>query len=196
MFYAAMTNGDIRTYDAATGSLLNTVHVGSVLAGMDISPDGKFLLVAEDVKNPYPGKINGVIHKVDLATGAITNFSMPFFGLEGPFHDIAMFENGMALATTRFRGSGNSTTYALDTTAGTFTYLTNQSSQAAIALSSADRRHAVVGAGFNVQLSGAIFGIAGDGSIQLEKDTGGLRPIAVTADGSLFATKQIVYDAS
>ena len=187
--YAALTGGGVAVYDTASGALLNTIAVGSFLAGIDISPDGSFLLVVED--NGAPGNITGTVHKVDIATGTVTDFSKAFFSIEGPFHDIAILDNGLAIATTRIRGSGNTNTYSLNTATGVFSFLTFGSPQAPIVMPSADRRHVALAQGFNVSGPNQLYSLAGNGSIQLDRSLGpassGQSVAAYSADGALFA---------
>src|SRR5438105_37877 len=42
-----VNDGDLRIYSAASGQLVSTIHVGTRLGAIDLSPDGKSLLVAE-----------------------------------------------------------------------------------------------------------------------------------------------------
>ena len=47
IYTSGRTDGAVRVYDANTGQLLETWQVGTKLAGIDLSPDGSFLIVAE-----------------------------------------------------------------------------------------------------------------------------------------------------
>ncbi len=189
--YAALTGGGVAVYDTASGTLLQTIPVGSFLAGIDISPDGSYLLVVEDNITPSGG-VTGIIHKVDIATGTVTDYSLAFFGIEGPFHDVAIFDNGLAIATTKIRGSGATTTYQLNTETGVFSFLAGTSAQAPIVMASADRRSVALAQGFNVSGPNQIYGLAGNGSIALQTTisppSSGQSIAAYSADGSLFAT--------
>jgi hypothetical protein len=60
-----VNDGDLRIYSASTGALVNTIHLGTRLGAVDLSPDGTFLMVTELA--PTAG--NATVYKVDLATG-------------------------------------------------------------------------------------------------------------------------------
>jgi len=195
--YVARVDGIVEIYDAFSGQLLRSLQVGSFLGGIDISPDGTYLLVVENVQS-FGGTINSIVHKVDLSTGAITDFSMVFGGIEGPFHDVAIFENGLAVVTSRIRGSGATTTYTLDTNSGVFSFLASPSAQAPIVMSSADRRHIALAQGFNVSGPEQLYDLAANGAIRLGASYGvgraGNSNGAFSSDGSLFASGDIVHD--
>ncbi len=70
--------------------------------GIDITPDGNTLYVAEGQRNAT----QGLIRKVDLRTGAVTNLTYALDRNEGGTWDIAIAANGLALFTTQFEGSG------------------------------------------------------------------------------------------
>ena len=42
-----VNDGNLRIYNAATGALVDTIHLGTRLGAIDLSPDGTFLLVTE-----------------------------------------------------------------------------------------------------------------------------------------------------
>jgi len=117
-------DGDLRIYDASTGALVNTIHVGTRLGGVDLSPDGTFLMVTELA----PAAGTNTVYKVDLATGAVQSFTVPIdppssLGASDttPFYDVAVLSNGTALLTVSLQGGGSGESKILDLATGTFT---------------------------------------------------------------------------
>jgi hypothetical protein len=70
--------------------------------GIDITPDGNTLYVAEGQRSAT----QGMIRKVDLRTGTVTNLTYALGRGEGGAWDITVAANGLALFTSRFEGSG------------------------------------------------------------------------------------------
>ncbi|HEU0099171.1 MAG TPA: M10 family metallopeptidase C-terminal domain-containing protein [Allosphingosinicella sp.] len=106
--YTSGTDGAVRVYDADTGALLSTWQVGTKLAGIDLSPDGSFLLVieAEPVSSTYAdpwwnNRFTVAVYKIDTATGEKTTFLHEATGFEWAFHDVAILANGTALLTQK-----------------------------------------------------------------------------------------------
>src|SRR5262245_33466345 len=61
--------GRVERYSVPAQSLLNPFPVGTVLNGADITMDGNYLYVTEQQTSGS----RGIVHKVDLNTGAVTN---------------------------------------------------------------------------------------------------------------------------
>lgn len=98
ILYISTSGGDIDRYNTQTGSFLTPFAVGGSLLGMDLSPDGTTLAVADTTRTG--------IDLVSTSTGAVTpvNFT-PAFGEGGAF-SVAYESNGNLLVTTKFQGSG------------------------------------------------------------------------------------------
>src|SRR6185436_14136255 len=77
--YSADRDGHLRVYNALTGQLINDWLVGQNLAGIDISPNGSFLVITD--------RNVAAAYKVDTATGAVTTFSYVTGVYESPFFD-------------------------------------------------------------------------------------------------------------
>jgi hypothetical protein len=90
--------------------------VGVDLNGADITTNGAFLYAGEE----QTGATQGIVRKVDLATGTRTNVFYDLGGFEGGVWDIAIMSNGKALVTTKFNGSGSVMLRRLDTSNDTF----------------------------------------------------------------------------
>jgi sugar lactone lactonase YvrE len=67
------------------------------LNGLDISPDGSFLIVAQSATNGG----NGTFHRLDLKTGEVTNITYPRASGEDGGWDVAIGSHGRALVTTQ-----------------------------------------------------------------------------------------------
>ncbi|HET9640639.1 MAG TPA: M10 family metallopeptidase C-terminal domain-containing protein [Allosphingosinicella sp.] len=128
--YTSGTDGAVRVYDADSGELLSTWQVGAKLGGIDLSPDGSFLIVleAEPISSTYSNywpdnRFTVAAHKVDTATGAVTTFLHESTGFEWAFHDVAILTNGNALITGKVLPGWSAWAYPelLDTQTGTFT---------------------------------------------------------------------------
>ncbi len=96
--------GSVQRYDVASQTLLAPLAVGTSLNGADITPDGSSLYVTEGQTNTSTGQ--GLVHKVDLTSGAVTDLAFPLNYLEGGSWDLAVGSAGTALFDTMFNGSG------------------------------------------------------------------------------------------
>jgi hypothetical protein len=102
LLYIATDRGVVERYSPMQRMLLAPWKVGNNLKGIDITPDGSSILVADSVR----GATGGFIRRVDTSTGAVTNLVYQRGGLEGGSYDVAIFANNKALFTTTFEGSG------------------------------------------------------------------------------------------
>jgi Ca2+-binding RTX toxin-like protein len=124
--YAAGADGWIRVYDASTGGQVDSWHVGTTLGGMDISPDGSFLMVTERAplatNGGYYDRVLTIgAYKVSTATGAATTYATTARGLDYTFYDVAVLSNGQALFSQDFSGSGFVSLKVLTLSTGAFT---------------------------------------------------------------------------
>lgn len=94
--YASTSSGNIERFDVRTGRLLTPFKVGVSLGGLDITPDGQFLYVAEQ----QPGTTQSLIRKVNAQTGAVTNLGFNRVGAESGSFDVTILNNGKAFFTT------------------------------------------------------------------------------------------------
>src|SRR5205085_664125 len=76
LLYITTSSGVVQRWDVASQQLLSAWNVGAFLNGADITPDGNWLYVTESV--PITGHL-GVLHKVNLATGAVTDATSDTF---------------------------------------------------------------------------------------------------------------------
>lgn len=111
-----VNDGDLRIYNAATGALVETIHVGTRLGGIDLSPDGSFLMVTELA----PAAGLATVYKVGLASGSVQAYSYHDVRVEAAFYDVAVLSDGTALLTLGINGSGSAAMEILDPVSGTF----------------------------------------------------------------------------
>ncbi len=107
LVYMATSDGDIQTFDVATKALTSRVHIGTTLSGLDISPDGSFLLVAEQTYVSGTQSNTDTLHMVALPSWSVSNltFSTQYNAESGVF-DVAVARPDFVLATTSYLGSG------------------------------------------------------------------------------------------
>jgi hypothetical protein len=98
ILYISTSGGDIDRYNTQTGSFLTPFTVGGSLLGMDLSPDGKTLAVADTSRTG--------IDLVSTSTGAVTPVNFTPASGEGGAFTVAYESNGNLLVTTEFQGSG------------------------------------------------------------------------------------------
>jgi hypothetical protein len=100
--YISSSSGTVRTFNLATRTFGATYNLGGSLNGLDISRDNSFLLIAQSNTTSN----QGTFHKVNLASGAVTDihYTLAFYETGG--WDVAIASNGVALVTTEFAGSG------------------------------------------------------------------------------------------
>ena len=102
LHYISTNDGKILRLDVRTREFLAPFDVGIQLGGIDITPDGSAIYVAEQ----EPGTTQSFIRKVDPESGAVTNLTFDRVGLEAGAYDLAVMNNGKAIFTTNYRGTG------------------------------------------------------------------------------------------
>ena len=102
LHYISTNDGKILRLDVRTREFLAPFDVGIQLGGIDITPDGSAIYVAEQ----EPGTTQSIIRKVDPESGAVTNLTFDRVGLEAGAYDLAIMNNGKAIFTTNYRGTG------------------------------------------------------------------------------------------
>ncbi len=100
--YISTADGFVWPYHLASGTFGVPYHLGGLLNAVDIAPDDSFLLVSQFAG----GLTQGVFHKLDLASGAVTKITYTRASGEGNPWDVAVGPNGLALATLDVPGSG------------------------------------------------------------------------------------------
>lgn len=93
---------ELRRYDLSTNTYLDPIKLGGRTLGMDISPDGSTLAVA----NTAYGNGSNYVDLVNLKTGTSSRvqFGQSFFG--GGTFSVAYDSQGKLLVSSQFQGSG------------------------------------------------------------------------------------------
>jgi hypothetical protein len=121
--YIATSDGFIEPYNLSTGRLETAYNLGGWLNGVDIAPDDSYLLIAQYAT----GVAQGMYHKLDLASGAVTNinYALASPGGEVGGWDVAIGSNGLALVTTQFFGYGETPVRQIDLATNAITIRTD-----------------------------------------------------------------------
>src|SRR6266481_4305936 len=97
-----ITSGStVLRYQLATDSFLAPFQLSGNLMGLDISPDGNTLIVAD-----YSATSNVWVHVVNLTSGQSSQVFFPAAFYESGTFAVAFGGDGAALITSRFAGSG------------------------------------------------------------------------------------------
>jgi len=99
-----ITQSEVVRYNTATNTYLSPIPIYGDLMGLDLSPDGNTLLVADQLH--ATDKL--WVHQVDLQTLTVRKVEFPRDPgwLDGGTFAIAFGNDGAALITARFHGSG------------------------------------------------------------------------------------------
>ncbi|WP_157218844.1 calcium-binding protein [Flavisphingomonas formosensis] len=164
--YASYSDGTIRVLDSASREVEAVWHVGTNLGGIDLSPDGSFLLVTEQqsvVLHPATATQNAFetikAYRVDTATGHVTAFPVDVeTSYPIPFHDVAILDDGTARLSL---GTYERSVYALDTNTGDYTRTGQSYGGTGVLLTSHDRSEVLYSGSNQSDAPLAIFGPAG-----------------------------------
>jgi hypothetical protein len=117
-----ITSGaSVLRYQIGTNSFLTPFTLGGNLAGLDLSPDGNTLVVADRTRDAS----NIWVHVVDLRTGASSKVNFPRYSLEGGTFTVAYGSDNHVLITSMFEGSGWIPLRRLNPATGAWTTLNN-----------------------------------------------------------------------
>jgi WD40 repeat protein len=196
LLYIATEHGTIERYQPTTGMALSSWKVGNNLRGIDLSPDGSTLLVADALR----GATAGFIRRVDTATGAVTNLTYTRSSGEGGAWDVAIFNNGQAMFTTTWEGTGSPTqvrtiNLATDTISNAGLSLTADGYSASLVARSADRSTGFLGdSGTSTGPIRTYKAMTGSFSSPINTNTNlDQRPMAVNRNGTQFALEAGPY---
>ncbi|MBU4435858.1 MAG: hypothetical protein KKC14_15770, partial [Alphaproteobacteria bacterium] len=140
--FATTTGGYVEAFDTASGDLKGRWKVGVSLGGMDVSPDGRYLFVTDAVTNTStdPNVFKGLaaVHRLDLVTGAVTDFTIQVSSSDRSFCDVAVGADGTVMLTQSAL-SGSTPLWILDVGTGQFTAIAGAHNPSGILSVSADR---------------------------------------------------------
>lgn len=117
MAYAIDAAGYVTALDAVTGQERGHWKVGTSLGGLDLSADGR-LLVATEGQLAAAG---AVVHVVDLATGAVKDYTLAISGTTSVFRDAVFDANGKVILSQYDSAGGSTALTTLDPATGVFT---------------------------------------------------------------------------
>lgn len=100
--YISSSDGNILRYDIATGTFLPSIELGGLPAGMDLSPNGDQLAVADRASSAT----QVWVHIVNLPTLTARKLTAPKAFYEGGTWSVAYAADGSLLTTSQFNGSG------------------------------------------------------------------------------------------
>jgi len=135
--YVATGDGHVSLVDTTTGQTKTNITVGTQLGGMDVSADGRYLVVTEgklvDRSSPggSPAKM-AVVHVVDLQTNTVKDYATFVNGWDLSFQDAAFTSDGKILLSQNFDGSGFVSVTTLDLATGSFTAGTTKYGQSGV----------------------------------------------------------------
>ncbi|HTS18944.1 MAG TPA: hypothetical protein VMP11_15330 [Verrucomicrobiae bacterium] len=138
LLYMTVTN-QVQRYDLINGVYLAPLTVGGNLRGIDISPDNNTLVVADST---FSGSSNWV-YVVDLPSGASQQVNFPLSFYEAGTWAVAFGEDGAALITSEFQGSGWTPMRRYDPSTETYTVVASPRQHSMVSASGDGRTMAV-----------------------------------------------------
>ncbi len=102
LLYISQEQGTIARYDVLADEFLAPYDVGNELNGLDITPDGNDLYVAEVVFGPT----QGFVRKVRTPDGTVTNLTYDLTQSEEGSWDVVIMSNDKGFFTAQRSGSG------------------------------------------------------------------------------------------
>jgi len=123
--YVSNSEGWVTALNVSTGDLVGRWKVGDQLGGMDVSPDGRILLATEAKVEASSGdqwsySSTITVHQLDLTTGVVKDLTTKASGYDRGFYDVAITDDGKAILTQNFAGSGWVPLTTLDLATGAF----------------------------------------------------------------------------
>ena len=183
LLYVTTGQGTVERIDLATMSLLAPWNVGTSLNGADITPDGSALFVTEDGRyadDPTTEGPDAIVHKVNLASGTVTDITYALGFQEVGGLDAQVAANGKVYVTSGRTGSSVlSELVEIDVATGAASRRQGVRTYTGALLSrSADRRTLILGAGTAWDVQGGTITDLGGGALEYG--------FPVSRDGRLF----------
>jgi Ca2+-binding RTX toxin-like protein len=190
--YVTGRDGYLSVIDTDSGAVKAHLKVGSQLGGIELSPDGRYLAIAEHEVADATGSLSDArgtakVHVVDLQTGTVTDYATTVTNFTLGFADVAFLTNGKLVLTHDGAGSGNTAIEILDLSTGAFDLSSKSYYQSSMLKVSADHQTVLLS---TLGLSaGVLATLTLDGGQIVEKSlTGGSSLAAISGNGSLIAT--------
>ncbi|MDR7229106.1 Ca2+-binding RTX toxin-like protein [Caulobacter sp. BE264] len=145
--YVSNSEGYISALNTATGEVSARWKVGVQLGGMDLSTDGRYIVVAERALENGKGSqwsytATAKIHVLDTLTGQVKDYATQVNGYEGSFYDVAFTSDNKVIFTQSGYGSG-APLASLDLATGVFTRSSQSYSQTDTITTTVDRSKAL-----------------------------------------------------
>ncbi|WP_170842024.1 calcium-binding protein [Sphingomonas gellani] len=138
--------GTVTAYSVATGAFANSWTIGKTLGGIDVSPDGRYLVATEQQNGPATGSgfnsaTDFYVYRLDLTSGVATTYTSHLSGYVASYADVSFLPDGKALLTQNYPGSGWVPLTTLDFDSGIFTASSQIYAQSGTLTASPDRSH-------------------------------------------------------
>ena len=113
--YVAGFDGVLRIFDAASGALLTSLTLGGNLQGIDISPDGSFLLVTNSTAETVDDITVSTVFRVEIASLTTSSYTIQTSGTfpPGGLFDVVITAGNRAMVTMGGVATFN-TVYTID----------------------------------------------------------------------------------
>ena len=133
VIYISSSDGQVLRYHLASASFLAPISTGGEPSGIDLSPDGNVLAVADRSRSDT----QVWVHRVDLDADdpESTKLTASRAFMEGGTWTVAFDATGKLLVTSRFEGSGWAPMRRFDVVTGTYSPLANVSGETMISAS-------------------------------------------------------------
>lgn len=175
-------NDSIQRYSLATQAFLDPIWLGGRTLGMDLSPDGNTLAVA----NTSRGATQNFVDLIDLNSGTANRAAFNLAFGEGGTYAVAYDSQGKLLVSSQYQGSGWTPLRKYDATTGTTISLGSVRQNTMLA-ASADRSVIAVA---EANISNGPFGryLSGSSSYRSDDSSGWfLHEVGVSRDGRQLA---------
>lgn len=172
---------DVLRYDLSSDTFLAPWHVGASLKGMDLSPDGSTLAVAEN----FSGAGSNWVYLIDLPSGTVHEVDFSLASFEAGTFSVAYGNDGALMISSQFAGSGWVPLRRYDPVLGTVTTIASVR-QNSMLCASGDG--SIIGVAENNSSGGPVdrYTVSSH-SLQLIGTTNFLYEVAVNRNGSQFA---------
>jgi hypothetical protein len=178
-----ITSGNqVLRYQLGSDSFLSPYQLSGSLMGVDLSPDGNTLMVADSSANT-----NVWVFTINLNTGETNRVTFPAAGGESGTFAIAFGGDGAALISSRYAGSGWVPLRRYDPVSGLTTTIANYINQDSMVSASGDGTTIIIAESNNSGGPMDLYDVATRSIIRTAGDSRYNYESAASRDGSLFA---------
>jgi hypothetical protein len=188
--YVSTQSGEVVSHALRTGASSFLHQTGSALRGLDLSPSGEQLLVADTSIVDVEGSASNRVHLIDLSRSAARELTFPLAFFEAGTYMPLFIDEDTALVSSSFSGSGWVPLRRFQLADAATTVIADVRQDTMLARSADGRTVAYAESNISSGEFGRIS--VDDGSIGEGWANGYLSTIAVNRDGTQFAVP--VYD--